>query len=52
MMSQQEIARELHVSQPTVSRHLKTALGTLSNRLYYCKSALSRANDSWIKYLE
>ena len=47
-----EIARELHVSQPTVSRHLKTALGTLSNRLYYCKSALSRANDSWIKYLE
>ncbi len=51
LMSQQEIADELNLSQPTVSRHLKSAVSTLSNRLYYCKSALSRANASWLKYL-
>lgn len=52
LMSQREIAEKLDLSQPTVSRHLKSAMRTLSNRLYYCKSALSRANASWLKYLE
>lgn len=52
LMSQQEIAEKLGLSQPTVSRHLKKAIRTVSNRLHYCKSALSRANAAWLKYTE
>lgn len=52
LMSQTEIAEKLGLSQPTVSRHLKKAMRTVSNRLHYCKSALSRANAAWIKYTE
>ncbi len=52
LMSQQEIAQRLGFSQPTVSRHLKKAVHTVSNRLRYCKSALGRANAEWLRYLE
>lgn len=51
LLSQQEIAQRLNLSQPTVSRHLRRAMQTVSNRLGYCRSALSRANAEWLKYI-
>ncbi len=41
--TQHEIADELLLSQPTVSRHIKTAQEVIRNRLYYCNAALERA---------
>lgn len=51
-MTQEEIAEQLELSQPTVSRHIKKAVGTVANRLHYCMSALDRAGADWLKYLE
>lgn len=52
MMTQQEIARELKISQPAVSRHIKKAEATVANRLHYCMSALNRAGAGWLQRLE
>lgn len=41
--TQSEIARELMLTQPTVSRHIKTAQDIIKNRLYYCDAALDKA---------
>lgn len=39
--TQQEIAELLHLSQPTVSRHINTARETVNNILKYCYLATS-----------
>ena len=52
LMTQEQIAEELKLSQPTVSRHLKKAVDIVANRLNYCMSALDRATADWLKNLE
>jgi len=41
--SQQEIASLLKLSQPTVSRHIRTAKAILNNELAYCYAAVRTA---------
>lgn len=41
--TQQEIAESLHLSQPTVSRHINTARDTVNNILKYCYLAATKA---------
>lgn len=47
--SQVEIARELKLSQPTVSRHIKTAKDITNKYLNYCYYSVSKANEQWLK---
>lgn len=49
MMTQREIARRLGLSQSTVSRHIKSAVSTVANRLEYCAAALRCSNELWLK---
>ncbi len=46
-MSQGEIAERLHLSQPTVSRHINTAKDIVNGELKYCYFAVSSALDSY-----
>ncbi len=47
--SQIEIARELKLSQPTVSRHIKTARDITNKYLNYCTYSVKKANELWLK---
>lgn len=49
-MTQCEIARTLHISQPTVCRHLAVATHTIYNHLKYCAVALQKANKLWLEW--
>lgn len=48
-LSQTEIAKRLHLSQPTVSRHISCAKDIVNNRLSYCFVAINKANNMWIE---
>ncbi len=48
-MSQIEIAKKLHLSQPTVSRHIFYAKEIVNNRLSYCLLAINKTNSLWIE---
>lgn len=45
--SQQEIADLLHLSQPTVSRHINSAKDIINSSLKYCFLALSKGFDEY-----
>ena len=45
--SQSEIASELKLSQPTVSRHINTAKNIVNSELKYCYFAVSTALESY-----
>ena len=45
--SQSEIAALLKLSQPTVSRHIRTAKSILNNELAYCYAAVYTALDEY-----
>ena len=47
--SQVEIARELKLSQPTVSRHISTAKAIVNKCLAYCFYSVKQANEQWLK---
>lgn len=47
--SQVEIARELRLSQPTVSRHISTAKAIVNKCLAYCFYSVKQANEQWLK---
>lgn len=47
--SQTDIARELKLSQPTVSRHIKTAKDIVNKCLTYCIYSVKQANEQWLK---
>ena len=47
--SQQEIADLLHLSQPTVSRHINAAKDIVNNKLKYCYAAVSTALTEYDK---
>lgn len=47
--SQVEIARELKLSQPTVSRHIATAKTIVNKFLAYCFYSVKQANEQWLK---
>lgn len=47
--SQVEIARELKLSQPTVSRHINAAKDITNRYLNYCFYSVNKANEQWIK---
>lgn len=47
--SQAEIARELKLSQPTVSRHIKTARDIVNKFLSYSYYSVKQANEQWLK---
>lgn len=47
--SQTEIARELKLSQPTVSRHLRTAKDITNKFLTYCFYSLKKSNEQWLR---
>lgn len=49
--TQSEIAEELLLSQPTVSRHIKTAQDIIRNRLYYCDAVLEKTERLLINAL-
>ena len=49
-LNQSEIAGKLHLSQPTVCRHISTAKDIVNNRLAYCLAALNKANKMWIEF--
>lgn len=46
-LRQEEIAKQLGLSQPTVCRHISIAKSIVNNRLSYCLVALNRANGLW-----
>lgn len=46
--SQTEIARQLHLSQPTVCRHIKTARDITNKCLGYCYYCVKYANEQWL----
>lgn len=48
-LTQCEIAKRLHLSQPTVCRHIEQAKNIVNNRLAYCFVALKQAGNMWIK---
>lgn len=45
--TQEEIASQLKLSQPTVSRHINTAKDIVNNKLKYCYLALSKGIDEY-----
>lgn len=47
--NQKEIAEIMHLSQPTVSRHINTAKDVLNASLKYCYVALSKGLDEYDK---
>lgn len=47
--TQTEIARELKLSQPTVSRHLSTAKDITNKILGYCYYSVKKSNEQWLK---
>ncbi|MDE5984412.1 MAG: LuxR C-terminal-related transcriptional regulator [Eubacterium sp.] len=47
--NQMEIARELKLSQPTVSRHIATAKSIVNKCLSYCFYSVKQANEQWLK---
>lgn len=47
--TQDEIASQLKLSQPTVSRHISTAKDIVNNNLKYCYLALSKGIDEYDK---
>lgn len=47
--SQLEIAKELKLSQPTVSRHISTAKNIVTKYLNYCLYTVNSANEQWLK---
>lgn len=47
--TQTEIARELKLSQPTVSRHINTAMAVVNKILGYCLYSVKKANEQWLK---
>ena len=47
--SQLEIAKELKLSQPTVSRHISTAKDIVAKHLNYCLYTVNSANEQWLK---
>jgi RNA polymerase sigma factor (sigma-70 family) len=47
--SQVEIANELKLSQPTVSRHIKSAKEIVNRFLTYSFYSVKQANEQWIK---
>lgn len=47
--SQTEIARQLRLSQPTVSRHIKTGKDITNKFLNYCYYSVNKANEQWLK---
>lgn len=47
--SQVEIARELKLSQPTVSRHIKTAKDIVNKFLSYSFYSVKQANEQWLR---
>ena len=49
-LNQEEIAKRLGLSQPTVCRHIAIAKSVVNNRLSYCIAALNRANRMWINW--
>lgn len=47
--SQVEIARELKLSQPTVSRHISSAKDIVNKFLSYSFYSVKQANEQWLK---
>lgn len=47
--TQSQIARELKLSQPTVSRHINTAKAILNKCLSYCLYSVKEANEQWLR---
>ena len=47
--TQLQIAKELKLSQPTVSRHISTAKETVKKHLNYCLYTVNSANEQWLK---
>jgi RNA polymerase sigma factor (sigma-70 family) len=47
--SQVEIANELKLSQPTVSRHIKSAKEIVNRFLTYSFYSVKQANEQWIR---
>ncbi len=47
--SQNEIARMLRLSQPTVSRHLKSAESIVNRIGMYCIYGIKKTNEQWEK---
>ena len=47
--SQLEIANELRLSQPTVSRHITKAKDITNKYLNYCYYSVNKANEQWLK---
>lgn len=47
--NQTEIARQLKLSQPTVSRHISTAKAIVNKILGYCMYSVKKANEQWLK---
>lgn len=48
--SQSEIAEILHLSQPTVSRHISSAKDIINSSLKYCAVALKSGLDEYDKF--
>ncbi|MGN0521144.1 MAG: RNA polymerase sigma factor [Eubacterium sp.] len=46
--SQTEIARQLKLSQPTVSRHISSAKAILNKFIGYCFYSVKKANEQWL----
>lgn len=49
--TQDEIASQLKLSQPTVSRHINTAKDIVNNNLKYCYLAVSKGIDEYNKLI-
>ena len=46
--NQKEIASILRLSQPTVSRHIKSAKAIIEKIGSYCIFSISKTNEQWI----
>lgn len=47
--SQKEIAAQLRLSQPTVSRHIAAAQRIVNKIAGYCLYSVKKANEQWLK---